>query len=238
MAKLKGIAREPFLETINRFVKGERLNKTHPFEDGADVSDRAVKDGLDVGTIGVSPTKNGNYMTYCIEEAGKLSKTSVHPTREDAYGMALRRYMEYAGVKDLDVNNPENLPVHLLWTSEGKDGRLDFELNIEAPDASRTTEQMPVEGLTELLGEECRDVKVHEAYQDAERLAVYFSGTTVPDVDHTDIIPRIMDCFENEAAAMYREDAKQSEAFSAELGKLALTEADLDFAGPGLEMDR
>lgn len=43
------------------------------------------------GAIGVAVTAAGNYMVYCVNEAGKLFNTSVHENRRVANGRVLER---------------------------------------------------------------------------------------------------------------------------------------------------
>lgn len=41
--------------------------------------------------VGISQTKSGNYMVYCIDALGKMFNTSVHPEKEVANGYCLHQ---------------------------------------------------------------------------------------------------------------------------------------------------
>lgn len=48
------------------------------------------------GTVGISRTEKGNYMVYWTGETGKLTHTSVHANRREAFGRCLERMRQRA----------------------------------------------------------------------------------------------------------------------------------------------
>ena len=102
MAKLKPITEEELIAAINE----EGLGVGHPFETELDMgtATKEEKQAQIPGTVGVTRTANASgYLCYTVDDEHKMTKCSVHDTRELAYGMALRRYREFAAIE----NNPK-----------------------------------------------------------------------------------------------------------------------------------
>lgn len=99
---IERITKKALLETL----AAENLNKVGTFTD-------AKEPIREPGTIGIAKTEAGNYMAYCVNENGKLYKTSVHKNRREANGMVLRRFHEIlkeqkepvmADMQELDIH--------------------------------------------------------------------------------------------------------------------------------------
>lgn len=217
------ITKGQLFETIDNRPRLKRVLKEHPFTEDSDVSQRDVKQNLAPGTVGITQTKSGNYMAYCMEEAGKLSKTSVHLTKEEAYGMVLRRYLDYAGMKRVKIAErntlsensgcSDGLPEHLFWTSEGKNGGFDFELSIRSSDIICPEGELPNAKVEAVLRRYCGDVERVSVSQDNGWTRICFSSEQTPYIQP--ILPGIMNCFSE---------------------RLTFSDQDLQFEASGLEL--
>lgn len=101
MAKIIPITEEELIAAVNE----EGLGVGHPFETELDMgtATKEEKQAQIPGTIGVTRTASAeNYLCYIVDNDHKMTKCSTHGTREEAYGMALRRYREFA-----KAENPE-----------------------------------------------------------------------------------------------------------------------------------
>lgn len=99
MAKKRIIITE---QELIQAVNEEGLGLGHPFESelylGGSKKDVEKEKSIQLpGSIGVTRTGNDQYwMTYIVDENRRLTKCSTHDTRNEALGMALRRYREFA----------------------------------------------------------------------------------------------------------------------------------------------
>lgn len=93
--KIISITEQELINAIN----AEGLGNGHPYE-----SELCMHGGNDAykkiqlpGAIGITRSANDRYhLVYVVDADGKMGKFSSHNTREEAYGMALRRYREAA----------------------------------------------------------------------------------------------------------------------------------------------
>lgn len=103
MAKKRIIITE---QELIQAVNEEGLGLGHPFESelylGGSKEDVKKQKAIQLpGSIGVTRTGNDQYwMTYIVDENRRLTKCSTHGTRNEALGMALRRYREFAKKDD------------------------------------------------------------------------------------------------------------------------------------------
>lgn len=99
MAKKRIIITE---QELIQAVNEEGLGLGHPFESelylGGSKEDVKKQKAIQLpGSIGVTRTGNDQYwMTYIVDENRRLTKCSTHATRNEALGMALHRYREFA----------------------------------------------------------------------------------------------------------------------------------------------
>lgn len=91
MAKIAPISKDELIKAINE----EGLGIGHPFETEWEFGNKREKAHHLPGSVGVTRTYNG-YMTYCVDADGKFTKCSTHKSWKECYGMALRRYREFA----------------------------------------------------------------------------------------------------------------------------------------------
>lgn len=75
--KIERITKKTLLEII-------RTEQLGPIEDHAEIIRKP-------GVRGIGKTKAGNYMVYCVDDAGKLYNTSVHTNKREANGRLLER---------------------------------------------------------------------------------------------------------------------------------------------------
>lgn len=80
----------------------ERITKKTLLAVAADEHLGVMMDKQDVdrtpGTVGISRTEKGNYLVYWAGETGKLTHTSVHQNRREAFGRCLERMRQRASM--------------------------------------------------------------------------------------------------------------------------------------------